>query len=294
MRDLRDRLHDVDIVEPPDVWTQALRRAPSPQPPDRQPYAGRLVTIVVAAAIAIAGGALVVRSFRSATAPSTPSTPTIAPTPSALPSRPVYLKTAPDLILDTTIDIGPVLFGGQEGEGLEIIATGRSAAFTVPTGTRVMVGGTAESIAWGWGPGTDPYDAPVALSRPIPIVVHGADDEHLLLRLQATWADGTTGEWRLAFTVSVPPRDQLSLACPADQRLRFDRSGPVLTPGSDLFIRANLPGVRRDDAVAQVTWPQGSGWDGTWVIYRKGALIAFVRYDDLSGVACAGTRVGGV
>jgi len=29
MRDLKDRLHDVDLMTPPDVWGQALRREPS-------------------------------------------------------------------------------------------------------------------------------------------------------------------------------------------------------------------------------------------------------------------------
>jgi hypothetical protein len=292
MRDLRDRLHDVDVVEPPDVWTRAQHRAPSPQRPDQEPHARRLTTIIVALAIALAAGGLVVRSFQSTTVPSTSSTPT--PSPSGSPSRAVRLVSVPDLVVDPTIDIGPVLLAHQYGGRSEIIANGESASYEVPTGTRVLVSGAAESIAWGWGPGANPYDKPVAIAKGIPIVVMGTDREHLLLRLQATWADGTTGEWTLAFTVSVPPRDQLALACPTSEQAEFDMNGPVLTPGSDIFIRANLAGVTSRDAVVQVTWPQGSGWNGTWAIYRGGALVALVKYEGLSGIACANTGIGGV
>jgi hypothetical protein len=145
------------------------------------------------------------------------------------------------------------------------------------------------------GPGTDPYDAPVPLSEGIPVVVMGSDGERVLLRLHFEWADGTYGEWSLQFTVQVPPRDQLQLACSTQDREDFRAEGPYLAPGSDTFIRANLGGITLRDAVVQVTWPDGPwSWNGTWVVYREGALVAFVKFQDLSGVACKGTGIGGV
>lgn len=225
-----------------------------------------------------------------------PVSESASPTPSPSLAPSVYLKSVPDFTVDATRDTGPVLLTHQYGGKSEVIADGGSAPYTVATGTRVLVSGTAKSIAWGWGPSNDhPYDKPVAISRHIPIVVMGSEAEHLLLRLKATWADGTTGEWTLAFTVTVPPRDELTLACPIDERLKFEHTGGSLMPGADVFIRANVGGVTQQDAVVQVTWPDGPGsWNGIWAVYREGALVAFVQYEGLSGVACRGTGIGGV
>lgn len=56
----------------------------------------------------------------------------------------------------------------------------------------------------------------------------------------------------------------------------------------------NLPGIRRDDIVEQMTrtMPSETGWDGTWQVVRDGSVTA-VDFDELNGVACRGSGVGG-
>ncbi len=77
MPSLRDRFHDVDLVQPPDVWERALRREPSLPHPEREPLARRLTTIVVAFAIAVVAIGLVIRSFPSGSGTTTgPGAPT--------------------------------------------------------------------------------------------------------------------------------------------------------------------------------------------------------------------------
>jgi DNA-binding beta-propeller fold protein YncE len=63
MPSLRDRFHDVDVVDAPDVWDLALRREPSPSLSDRQPQARRVTTILVASAIALLAIGSLVWSF---------------------------------------------------------------------------------------------------------------------------------------------------------------------------------------------------------------------------------------
>jgi hypothetical protein len=207
-------------------------------------------------------------------------------------SPPVYPVSVPDLLAHTTIDQGATLVIDHAGTSVPI-EDGGSRSYTVPTGTRLLVSGMAETIAWGWGTGADPYDKPTPIGREIPIVVEGRAGEHLLLRLKAEWVDGTGGEWTLRLAVTVPSKAELTLACPPDQRVKFHHSGAVILPGGSAFIRGNVQGLTLQDAIAQVTWTSGrNNWDGLWAVYRQGSLIALIRFEDLSGVACAGTGVG--
>jgi hypothetical protein len=203
-----------------------------------------------------------------------------------------YPVTVPDLAVGTAAaGSSSTLRLGYQGT-LATIENGGTVSYTVPTGTRLIFDGTAETIAWGWGSGSDPYDKPVPITRGIPVVIMGKDGEHLQLRLRAEWTDGQVGEWTIRFTVTVPSKDEIVLACPESDHVRFEGPKMVLLPGSDLFIRANLPGVRSTDAVVQVTWPQGDSWDGTWAIYRDGALVALVEYGNLSGTECEDVGIG--
>jgi hypothetical protein len=42
------------------------------------------------------------------------------------------------------------------------------------------------------------------------------------------------------------------------------------------------------------TAPSDTGWDGSWQVVREGSVIAAVEYDELDGIACRGSGVGGV
>jgi hypothetical protein len=214
--------------------------------------------------------------------------------PNAAPAQSVEKVDVPDVDGNTDDVSGPALTLTY-GDAPKRLENGGSASYVVPTGTSIRIGGSAETIAWGWGPGSDPYDKPVPTRQQIPIVVQGRAGEHLALRLKAEWADGTVGEWSLQLAVTVPSQDELSLACPPDQRIRFQHSGAVTMPGGSAFITGNVEGLTLHDAVAQVTWSSGSNsWSGMWAVYREGSLVALIRFDGLSGVACAGSGVGGV
>jgi hypothetical protein len=68
MASLRDRFHDVDVIEAPDVWEQAQVREPAPLAPhDRTPRGRQLTTIAVASVIAVLAIVLVVRAFPTGT-----------------------------------------------------------------------------------------------------------------------------------------------------------------------------------------------------------------------------------
>lgn len=214
--------------------------------------------------------------------------------PNAAPAQPVEKVDVPDVLGNTDDESGPALTLTY-GDVSKRLEDGGSASYVMPTGTSIRIGGSAETIAWGWGPGSDPYDKPVPTGQQIPIVVQGRAGEHLTLRLKAEWAGGTVGEWSLQLSVTVPSQDELTLACPPDQRIRFQHSGAVITPGGSAFITGNVEGLTLHDAVAQVTWSGGSNsWSGMWAVYRDGSLVALIRFDGLSGVACAGSGVGGV
>ena len=316
MPELKKRLHTLDFAEAPDLWASAEQRAPGSLPPvDAAParLAKRLTVGVVAFAIFFVGFAWVWTALREHAPVANPPGPVTNPSQSSPgPSGTPLAVTVPDMTLTAAnADGGPSLveqLGGSEsvlpaskngawrdGQFVTVLRNTGLPTYSVPTGTRVVFSGDAKAVAWGWGPGTDPYDAPVPLSERTPVVVMGSDGERVLLRLRFEWADGTYGEWSLQFTVQVPPRDQLQLACPAQDHEGFNHNGGSLLPGADLFIRANVRGISRRDAVVQVTWPDGPGsWNGTWAVYREGALAAFVQYEGLSGVACKGTGIGGV
>jgi hypothetical protein len=316
MPELKERLHVLDFAEAPDLWARAEQRAPGSLPlvdaaPSR--LAKRLTTGVIAFAIFFVGFAWVWTALREHTPVGEGPAPAANPSQSSPgPGETPLAVTVPDMTLTATnADGGPRLveqLGGREsvlpaseygawrdGRFVTVLQNTGLPTYSVPTGTRVVFSGDAKTVAWGWGPGTDPYDKPVPLSEGIPVVVMGSDGEQVLLRLRFEWGDGSYGEWSLQFTVQVPPRDQLQLACSTQDRDLFDHNGPFLTPGSDTFIRANLGDISLRDAVVQVTWPDGPGsWNGTWVVYREGALVAFVQFESLSGVACSGTGIGGV
>ena len=214
--------------------------------------------------------------------------------PNAAPEQPVEKVDVPSVDGNTDDVSGPALTLTY-GDASKRLENGGSASYVVPTGTSIRIGGSAETIAWGWGPESDPYDKPVPTGQQIPIVVQGRAGEHLTLRLKAEWADGTVGEWSLQLAVTVPSQDELSLACPPDQRIRFQHSGAVIMPGGSAFITGNVEGLTLHDALAQVTWSSGpNSWSGMWAVYRDGSLVALIRFDGLSGVACAGSGVGGV
>jgi hypothetical protein len=317
MPELKKRLYALDLAEPPDLWPSAEQRAPGSLPPvDAAPtrLAKRLSAGIVASAIFFVGFAWVWTALRENSPITNPQGPAANPSQSSPgPSGTPLAVTVPDMTLTATnTDGGPSLveqLGGSEsvltaskygawrdGQLVTVLQKTDLPTYPVPTGTRVVFSGDANTVAWGWGPGSDhPYDAPVPLSEGIPVIVMGSDGESVLLRLRFEWADGTYGEWSLQFTVRVPPRDQLQLACPTQDHEGFNHSGGSLLPGADLFIRANVQGIGPRDAVVQVTWPDGQGsWSGTWAVYREGALVAFVQYEGLSGVACKETGIGGV
>jgi hypothetical protein len=294
MRELRERLRGtLDSTHVPDLWADAERRAPGELPPvEIPPRAAESRTFVAVVALAIFAVAAAFAWSALRPSPATDGQPGVSPSVGPSPQR--VDVTVPDMIGETsTLTDGTKLllidFAGQSNS----LHDTESASFTVPTGTRVVIGGTAETIAWGWGVGTDPYDKPVPLSEHIPIIVMGHDGDHPRLRLKAAWGDGQTAQWTLKFAVTVPSLNQLTLACPESDRVHFTGPRMVVTPGSDVFIRANLPGVTLKDAVVQVTWPQGpNSWDGTWAIYRQGALVALVKYGGLSGTACSDAGIG--
>ncbi len=316
MPELKERLHVLDFAEAPDLWARAEQRAPGLLPPvDAAPsrLAKRLTAGVIAFAISFVGFAFVWTALREHAPAGNGPAPVANPSQSSPgPGETPLAVTVPDMTLTATkADGRPSLvehLGGRasvlpantygawrDGQFETVLQNTSPPTYSVPTGTRVTFSGDAKTVAWGWGPGTDPYDAPVPLSKGIPVVVMGKDDEQVLLRLRFEWADGSYGEWSLLFTVQVPPRDQLQLACSTQDREEFDVNGPFLGPGSDTFIRANLAGIIGRDAVVQVTWPDGPGsWNGIWAVYREGALVAFVQFEGLSGVACKGTGIGGV
>lgn len=62
MTDLRQRLRDVEELEPPDLWSDIEHRRPRPLPP--APPSHRGVTIVVAVLVTSLGAALLADAFR--------------------------------------------------------------------------------------------------------------------------------------------------------------------------------------------------------------------------------------
>ncbi|MGE5225927.1 MAG: hypothetical protein ACM3OO_03530 [Planctomycetaceae bacterium] len=70
MRDLRERLREVDRVEPPDVWARAVRQGPTmPPEPERRRPAARVGAVLVALAVTVAATALLLHAFRQAPRP---------------------------------------------------------------------------------------------------------------------------------------------------------------------------------------------------------------------------------
>lgn len=230
-------------------------------------------------------------------------TETGSTTTSAAPPPGTPPDVLPDIVVSATAGDEPVVdavleFSGDpvpliSGDPADAEATGR---FAVPTGTQVRFEGDATDVAIGWGEGSDHvYDRAVPLAEQPPVTVHGPQDDAPILRLRFTWPDGSSAEVSIAFLVGVPPLDSLELACSPDRRVDFAPAPDALLlgPGSDLAIRANVPGVVASDAVAQITWTDGEDrWNGTWAIYREGALVALLDYETLTGTACHASGIG--
>lgn len=83
-----------------------------------------------------------------------------------------------------------------------------------------------------------------------------------------------------------------ALDCDAAHREAFGGPNIRIQPGGSAYITGNLPGIRRDDEVTQVTF-EGNAWDGLWHVIRGGSVVAVVDFGSLDGEACQGSGVAG-
>jgi len=108
MRELRDRFHDADMIEPPDVFSDALRREPSTPGIGEQSRKGRAAVIVVSLMIAVLAIGFAARAFGGSNNPATvPGEPASV----VVPADPCALITSADVeaATDSTVTAsGPV------------------------------------------------------------------------------------------------------------------------------------------------------------------------------------------
>jgi hypothetical protein len=92
----------------------------------------------------------------------------------------------------------------------------------------------------------------------------------------------------------VSERDGSRLQCGGTQPEPFEApGGPRAVPGGEAYINANLSGMRVDDDVQQISFIEGTEWDGAWTVTRAGRFVALVSFPSLDGVACDGSGIGG-
>ena len=112
------------------------------------------------------------------------------------------------------------------------------------------------------------------------------------------WPGGNEGDFSVSFdVVGSPESASIELGCAADEQVEFvTPDGPRRLPGGSAFIRLNLAGVQQTDVIEQMIRKPGrtSRWDGVWQVVRDGSVVAAVDFGSLSGVACRGSKIGGV
>jgi hypothetical protein len=93
----------------------------------------------------------------------------------------------------------------------------------------------------------------------------------------------------------APAPDPPPLDCSALDQIAFEHTGGVDEPAGEAFIRVNTVGILPSDELTHIGPPSGpTGDDGIWTVMRNGAVVAWVDYPDLNGVACVGSGIGGV
>lgn len=116
--------------------------------------------------------------------------------------------------------------------------------------------------------------------------------------IEARWRDGrATFLAFLDVIVTGSSPTKITLSCPSEDQIAFEApTGPRITPGGSAYIRGNLEGIGLGDVVEQMTLAsqRETQWDGRWQVVRDNSVIAVVQFPKLDGVACRGSRVGGV
>jgi hypothetical protein len=119
MRDAKEHLGPLDLLDAPDMWEEALSRHPSPQPgivdPDRR-GPERVLAAVVALAVFVGAAVFIVRAFDTPTKPvdASPSTPAPTETRGAwqpLPSPPIPFRQG---AIGFWVDGRVMIVGGYE------------------------------------------------------------------------------------------------------------------------------------------------------------------------------------
>jgi hypothetical protein len=118
------------------------------------------------------------------------------------------------------------------------------------------------------------------------------------LVVSAEWSKGNaTFIVPLTVVEAAPGLQLVVLDCPPGDRTGFaPPEGARILPGGSAYITGNLGGFLQGDVVEQMTTHEGGGaggWDGTWQVVRDGSIVATVEFPMLSGIACAGTGIGG-
>lgn len=83
-----------------------------------------------------------------------------------------------------------------------------------------------------------------------------------------------------------------ALTCPNNDRVAFGGPRTRLLPGGEAYVRTNIPGIRGDDDVVQVTRTVSDG-KGLWHVIRRGEVLAVLAFPSLDGEVCIGSGIAG-
>jgi len=293
MRELEDRLHDVDLITPPDVWGQALRREPSTQGLRRSVDTGphgdvspsngrgrRAVAATMAIVVFIAAAWFAFGLWREH---------------KAVPGDPVAesvlrLECQPNGAVRV---LSPVVAAQPDGVHVAVSFPQEGLWELAVTGWAPAVMGQPSSI-FDQQPGEETTET--VLSEVAP----GAQQVACYRSDQGTiiWASDVVPNMR-PFEVVDPRHLYLpaELSCPADDQVKEDPRKLWRDTWPDVPTAQTLPGVLPTDVVELAGYP-GAEQTWPWVrIVRDGAVIAAVRTRNgraaMDVVACAGSGVLG-
>lgn len=297
-----DRLRKLDLLRPPDQWTDIVQRRPRPRLPDRA--GSRVATIALALAVAAAGVGLAAAAFLGDPEPIPPQVgdlPTASPEESPAPyPSPERYRTHSDSwgdprALHVTCREGKVVVGSTEvpaqPDGVHILVRnpeGSADGFTA----RLTREGT-------WPSGYD-EDFGARLETGVNRILFALPPGPALV---GCWAQGHGAE-RVEIDVRDPrgwwvPNE---LAC--ENTIPFVR--PVdrgAHPDVETAMRTDVPGVQPGDEIVKTGYPLGRDWPGPWtmLVVRDGepvASIIVVYVEDegwvvFTGGACPGSGIQG-